>query len=68
MGTVYTPLRDGRGSWPDGAFGTDIAELGGVRARVVSLRALRADKSQAHTDPRVAAKDEADLRTLSRLG
>ena len=63
-GTVYTPLEHGRGSWPEGAFGEDVAELGGVRARVISLRALRADKAEAHDDPRVAAKDRADLRTL----
>jgi hypothetical protein len=66
-GEVYTPLREGRGTWPNGAFEDDVAELGGVRARVISLRALRADKSEAHDDPLVAAKDRADLKTLSRL-
>jgi hypothetical protein len=63
-GEVYTPLEHGRGSWPDDAFGEDVAELEGVRARVISLGALRADKSEAHGDPRVAAKDRADLTTL----
>lgn len=67
-GEVYTPLQDGgRGAWPDDAFGDDAAELGGVRARVVSLVALKADKSEARDDPRVAAKDRADVTTLSRL-
>jgi hypothetical protein len=66
-GQVFTPLRDGRGSWPDGAFGDDVGEVRGVRARIVSLAAPRADKSEAHDDPRVAAKDRADLATLSRL-
>ena len=64
---VYTPLRDGRASWPTAAFGNDAAELKGVRARVISLGALKTDKSEAHADPRVAAKDRADLATLSGL-
>ena len=67
-GQVYTPLRDGRrGEWPDGAFGDDMAELGGVRAKVVNLDALRADKAAERDDPTVAAKDDADLQTLSRV-
>jgi hypothetical protein len=41
-----------------------VAELGGVRARVIRLDALKANKSEAHDDPRVAAKDRADLATL----
>lgn len=63
-GEVYTPLQDGRGLWPDDAFGDDVAELKGVRARVIGLGALRADKSEPHDDLRVAAKDRADLATL----
>jgi hypothetical protein len=63
-GAIFTPLVGGRGSWPEGAFGDDVAELGGVRARVIGLQALRADKSEAHEDPRAAAKDHADLATL----
>ena len=63
-GEIYTPLEDGRGSWPDDAFGDDVAELEGVRARVIGVGALRADKSEAHEDPRVAAKDRADLAAL----
>ena len=66
-GRVYTPMRDGRAAWPDEAFQNDVAELRGVRARVISLRALKADKSEAHNDPLVAAKDAADLANLSRL-
>jgi hypothetical protein len=66
-GEVYTPLQDGRGSWPTGAFESDATELSGVRARVISVRALTADKSEAHGDPRVAAKDRADLATLARV-
>jgi hypothetical protein len=64
---VYTPLREGRGAWPDGSFETDSAELRGVRARVVSLHALKADKAEVREDSIVAAKDRADLATLSLL-
>jgi hypothetical protein len=67
-GLVYTPLRAGRASWPEGAFGNDVSELGGTRARIVTLGALRADKSQRHDDPAVNAKDRADLAALARLG
>jgi hypothetical protein len=67
-GQVYTPLRGGgRGEWPNGAFGEDLAELEGVTARVLNLSALRTDKAAEHDDPIVAAKDHADLRTLSRI-
>jgi Aminoglycoside-2''-adenylyltransferase len=66
-GAVWTPLRDGRAAWPDQAFGGDVAELLGVRARVMRLRALIADKSEARDDPAVAAKDRADVETLARL-
>ncbi len=66
-GHVYTPLRSGSADWPDGAFQDDLLELRGVRARVIALGALEADKSAAHDDPAVAAKDRADLATLSRV-
>jgi hypothetical protein len=66
-GDVYTPLRAGRAAWPNGAFATETRELGGVRARVITLEALRADKSEARDDPRVATKDRADVATLSRF-
>ena len=64
---VYTPLREGRAAWPEEAFEDDVAELAGVRARVISLPALRADKAERRDDPIVAAKDRADLATLSTL-
>jgi aminoglycoside-2''-adenylyltransferase len=48
-GQVYTPLREGRAGWPDEAFASDVAELGGVRARVVSLLALRAEKAEVRS-------------------
>jgi hypothetical protein len=68
-GEVFTPLRGGgRGEWPDGAFGDDVAHLGGARMRLVSLRGLKADKSVARSDPTVAAKDAADVATLARFG
>jgi Aminoglycoside-2''-adenylyltransferase len=66
-GDVYTPLRHGRARWAAGAFGGDVAELQGVRARVIGLEALRNEKAQDREDPVAIAKDRADLRTLSRL-
>jgi hypothetical protein len=67
-GQVYTPLREGRGSWPERTFDSETAELGRVRVRVISLHALKADKSENRDDAGVAAKDRADVATLARLG
>ena len=67
-GRVYTPLKKGRSAWPDEAFADDVAELKGVRARVITLHALRADKSETRDDPVVAAKDRADSAVLARFG
>ncbi len=64
-GEIYTPLREGRGAWPDEAFRSNVTELLGARARVISLHAPKADKSEAHDDPVVAAKNRADLEMLS---
>jgi Aminoglycoside-2''-adenylyltransferase len=66
-GEVITPLRDGQGSWPRGGFEADVVELLGTRARVISLAALKADKSESRDDPTVAAKDELDSAVLSGL-
>jgi Uncharacterised nucleotidyltransferase len=66
-GEVYTPLREGRAAWAEGAFGDDLAELRGVRARVITLDSLRTEKAVAHDDPVVTAKDRADLATLAGL-
>jgi hypothetical protein len=63
-GRVYTPLRQGRGEWPDDAFGDDLVELSGVQARVIRRGALIADKAEARTDPATATKDAADLQAL----
>ena len=65
-GGIYTPLREGRASWPEGAFGGDMRELLGVRANVIALEALIAEKGEIRGDPGVAAKDRADSQTLSR--
>ena len=68
-GEIFTPLHGGgHGEWPDGAFGHDVARLGRARARLVSLDALKVDKSAARTDPAVSAKDAADVATLARFG
>jgi hypothetical protein len=64
---VEIAARD-RGLWPSNSFGDDVVELNGVRARVVSLPSLRADKAEVRDDAQVAAKDRADLVTLARLG
>jgi hypothetical protein len=66
-GQVHTPLREGRAEWPNDAFENDVAELLGVRAKVMTLPALKADKSEARDDALVAAKDRADLVTLARF-
>lgn len=66
-GVIYTPLTEGRGMWPEGSFGDGVADLRGVRARVISLEALETDKSEARNDARVAAKDRADLATLAAV-
>jgi hypothetical protein len=66
-GTVYTPLREGRGTWPEGAFGDDVGEVEATQARVIGLAALDLDKSQDHGDERAAAKDRVDREVLAPL-
>jgi hypothetical protein len=66
-GEIYTPLREGRGHWSEEALAADVRELNGVHARVVGLLPLSRSKASARDDPVVAAKDEADARTLARL-
>ena len=63
-GLVYTPLQEGRGDWSRNAFGQDLIELEGVRARVVSRASLLADKSEDRNDPSSAMKDRADMDSL----
>jgi hypothetical protein len=65
-GRVYTPLREGRGDWPDGAFGDDVAVLRGVRVRVIGRDALIVDKSATRSDPATAAKDRQDVAALTQ--
>jgi hypothetical protein len=64
---VEVAARD-RGVWPPNSFGDDTAELEGIRARVVSLPSLRAEKNEIRDDASVAAKDRADSVMLARLG
>jgi hypothetical protein len=66
-GWAVTPLRDGRAGWAAGAFERDVGEVGGVRARVISRRSLRAEKSEAREDAVAAAKDRADVAALDGL-
>jgi hypothetical protein len=67
-GQPYAPLEDGgRAAWATGAFGEDVLTLGGVRARVITVAALRGEKSGARDDPAIEAKDRQDLATLARI-
>lgn len=63
-GCIYTPLREGRGEWPADSFGAEVAELRGVRVRVVGRASLIADKSAVRADPQTAEKDRADVASL----
>ena len=65
-GRVFIPLRDTQAEWPKDGLGEDVRELGDVRARLVSLPALRRGKSAPRDDPADAAKDRADFEALSR--
>ena len=55
------------GEWPPNSFEHDVAEVAGVRARVVSLASLKADKATVRDDESVAAKDRVDSVTLRGL-
>jgi hypothetical protein len=66
-GTVYTRLQSGRGDWPPGSFGSDVRRLAGIRASVVTVASLIADKSQVRDDPTSATKDGADVAVLQSL-
>jgi aminoglycoside-2''-adenylyltransferase len=65
-GKVYIPLHAGPVLWSDEPLGTEVAELSGVRARVLGLAALKHGKSRSRDDPVDAAKDRADFAALSR--
>lgn len=64
---VVIPLRRGPVAWADGAFESDVGELGGVRSRLIGLGALRDGKSSPRGDPEDAAKDHADFERLAHL-
>jgi hypothetical protein len=64
-GRVFTPLRQGRAAWPEGALADDVGELHGVRSRLVGLAYLTRGKAFAREDLEEAAKDRADFRRLS---
>ena len=67
-GEPYTPIGDGRrATWATGAFGQDLRTLAGVRARVITVPALREEKTGSRDDPVAEAKDRQDLATLERL-
>jgi dihydrofolate reductase len=66
-GRVFIPLRNFEAEWPEGSFGDDSRELDGVRARLLSLEALRRGKSSPRDDPDDAPKDRADFDVLNGL-
>ncbi len=66
-GTICIPLREGRAVWQEGTFADDVRELGGTRARLISLETLAGGKAAPRDDPEDAAKDGADFEVLSRL-
>jgi hypothetical protein len=67
QGRIVTPLRGGNAAWSGDAFPGEIAQLGGVQARVVSIDALTRSKSSPRDDPDDAAKDDADFSRLAAL-
>ena len=66
-GATCIPLRAGLARWGDDVFADDRLELEGVRARVISLSALRRGKSAPRDDPDDAAKDRSDFDKLAGL-
>ena len=67
-GEVYIPLRAGRVLWSDEPLGIEVAELSGVRARVLGLAEMKRGKFHVRNDPLEAVKDRADFALLSQLG
>lgn len=66
-GRVCTPFAHGLGAWPDGTFVSDVLELEGVRARVISRTSLTHGKSSSREDPADTAKDRADFERLAGI-
>ena len=64
---VLTPLRDFEAVWREGAFASDVREVLGVRARLISLEALARGKASVRDDLHEAAKDRADSDVLSGI-
>jgi Aminoglycoside-2''-adenylyltransferase len=55
------------GDWPHGSFASDVRDLMGTRARVVSSSSLVVDKSQPRDDPATRAKDASDVAVLRSM-
>ena len=66
-GSVFTPVAQGRGYWPSGAFGDVEAQVNGVHARVIDLVSLIEEKTGPREDAAAAAKDRADVALLRSL-
>jgi hypothetical protein len=65
-GATCVPLRAGLVRWGDDVCADDQRKLEGVRARVISLTALRRGKSAPRDEPGDADKDRADFERLAR--
>ena len=66
--SVHTPLRDRLVPWSKDALGTDVLQLGSANCQTVSFSSLQASKSSPRQDPLDAAKDQADLSVLLKIG
>lgn len=66
-GEVSIPMRGGPIPWNRGAFGDDERTLDGVRARVITLEALKEMKAWPRGDAEDEVKDRADLEMLPKV-
>lgn len=65
-GRVVLPFEPEAWVWSESPFPSAQRTLHGVTARVMGLDILRRDKSHPREEPEEAAKDRADLESLSR--
>jgi mannose-6-phosphate isomerase-like protein (cupin superfamily) len=66
-GSVQIPLRSGPARWPAAARAPVTVALHGVRARLVPVDQLAADKSRPRADTADGAKDRADALILAAV-
>jgi hypothetical protein len=66
-GSARISLGDEHVPWFEESLSDEVRELHGVRARLITLRALRDGKSSPREDPDDAIKDRADYLRLRKL-